>query len=113
MNTILATIRHGLGGEMVANVFDADLILHINSILAVLKQLGVEVAVTSITEDTTWTEALPTISDIEDAKTYMLLKVRMIFDPPTSSIATESFNRVIDEYEWRVHIESDKSWKEE
>ena len=46
---------------------------------------------------------------LEAVKTYMYLKVRLIFDPPTSGIVTESMNKMVSEYEWRLNVAAQSS----
>lgn len=94
--------------------FDSDLIIHINSVFSILNQLGVGNSKFMITgSEETWDDFIGTEDDddIESVRTYMYLKVRMIFDPPTSSIAAEAFKSQIAELEWRLNVEVD-DWNE-
>ena len=59
-------------------------------------------------KSTTWNEYLPDGANIESVKSYMYLKVRMLFDPPSSSSIMESINRLISELEFRLNVESGK-----
>ena len=38
----------------------------------------------------------------------MHLKVKLLFDPPTSSAVTEAINKMISELEWRLNAAVDK-----
>lgn len=109
MDSILLSIKKLLGIDTVCDHFDTDVILHINSALMVLNQLGVGppngFVVTSNAE--TWSDFLGTNQTIEAVKTYIYLKVKLAFDPPQSSAAIESFNKMIAEYEWRLNVAVD------
>ena len=72
----------------------------------ILNQLGVGPSKGfSITDATsTWSEFIPNESSIEAVKSYVYLKVRLLFDPPTSSAAIESYNKMIAEFEWRINV---------
>lgn len=99
---ILSTIKHMLGGDMVADVFDSDILIHISTVLGTLNQLGVKVISPIITEKSAWDEVIPDIGKLPEIKTYIYLKVRKIFDPPTMSSVANSMDELISEYEWRI-----------
>ena len=107
MDSILTSIKKMLGIESDYTQFDADIIIAINSALMVLNQLGVglvtDFKITDASE--TWSEYLGEDSSIEGVKTYIYLKTRLIFDPPTSSFVVDSMERLIKEYEWRIQIQ--------
>lgn len=106
-DSILTSIKKMLGITEECEDFDADIIIHINSIFMVLTQLGVGPSDGFVVEDKGdfWDDFLgDEIELLEAVKTYVYLKVRLIFDPPSSSAVAESFNRTISELEWRLHI---------
>ncbi len=110
MESILTSIKKLLGIDAAYTHFDPDLIMHINSVFAVLTQLGVGpqegFAITS--EYEAWPDFV--INDpnrFSFVKSYVYLKVKLLFDPPLSSAAVESINRQISELEWRLLIEAD------
>lgn len=76
----------------------------VNSTFYILSQLGLSEADSySITgPDETWDEFFKGRKDLEIVKTYISMKVKMMFDPPTSSAAMEAYKRQIDEHEWRI-----------
>lgn len=80
--------------------------MHINSVFMVLTQLGVGPAEGFAIEDETsvWTDFIPEGVKLEAVKSYMFLKVKLIFDPPLSSAVMESYKRQIDEFEWRLNV---------
>lgn len=102
MEKILETVRKILGGDWVSESFNPELILHINSVVAILEQLGVQVTTRIVTEDTTWNELIPMIELVEEVKTYLSLKVKKIFDPPTGSSAMNALDETIAECEYRI-----------
>lgn len=105
--SILDSIKNSLGIEEDETAFDDDLIMHINSVFGVLNQLGVGPTTPYFITNasTTWDNFtnLPK-GTIEYVKTYVYLKVKMIFDPPGSSITMEAMKKHADEYEWRLMI---------
>lgn len=110
MESILTSIKKLLGIEADYYDFDADLIMHINSVFMILTQIGVGPSEGFIIEDktATWTDFL---SDTElvtlaAVKSYIHLKVRLLFDMPSSSVA-EQINKQIAELEWRLYIIAD------
>lgn len=109
MESILTSIKKLLGIEETYEHFDADIIMHINTVFMILTQLGVGPAKGFSIQDaaTTWEEFIPDGSNLEAVKTYIHLKVKLVFDPPSSSSVIESMNRMISELEWRLNISVD------
>ena len=106
MESILTSIKKLLGISEEYKHFDADLIIHINSVLLVLTQLGVGPNEGFMIEDDSafWEDFLEDPTQLQAVKSYMYLKVKLLFDPPLSSSAIESMNRMIAEYEWRLNV---------
>lgn len=109
MDSILTSIKKLLGIAEEYDHFDSDLIMHINSVFMVLNQLGVgPVEGFSITDKTeTWEDFTQNDLMIQSVKSYVYLKVRLLFDPPSSSAVMESINRQISELEWRLNLSVD------
>lgn len=109
MESILTSIKKLLGITEEYEHFDADLIMHINSVFMILRQIGVGPAEGFHIEDkeAVWTDFLSDASGLEAAKSYMYLKVKLLFDPPISTPVTEAYNRMINELEWRLNVEVD------
>lgn len=107
--SILTSIKAQLGIQEEYTAFDQQLIMHINSVLMLLKQLGVgPIAGFTISDNTaTWNDFLPSDKNLEATKSYVGMRVRMLFDPPTTSIVAESMNRMINEFEWRLNSEAE------
>lgn len=108
MESILDSIKKMLGLTSEYTQFDTDIIMHINSVFMILTQLGVGPSEGFAIEDntTTWTEFVPDIKKVSGIKSYMYAKVRVVFDPPTSSVVMDSLTRIITEYEWRLNVAS-------
>ena len=106
MESILTSIKKLLGIEEDYTHFDADLIMHINSVFMILTQIGVGPSKGFSIQDaeTTWYEFLPEDSNLEAVKTFMHLKVKLMFDPPSNSSHLESIKQLISELEWRLYV---------
>jgi len=105
-DSILNSTKKVLGIAEDYTAFDVDIILHINSVFSTLNQLGIGpddgFAIEDDTE--TWTTYLEGDLRKNSVKTYMALRVRMLFDPPTTSFHLEAMNRQIQELEWRLNV---------
>lgn len=101
--SILTTIRKMIGPSVSYDVFDTDLIVHINTAFSRLCQLGVgPVAPFKITgADETWSDFSATDYQ-EEVKQYIYLKTKMIFDPPASSTVLKAYEDQIEELEWTL-----------
>ena len=104
MDSILTSVKKIIGISEEDESFDLDLIIHINSVLMILNQLGVGPSKGFSISDkhSLWSDFMPEDSSIEAVKTYVALKVRLIFDPPTSSAVADAINKTISELEWRI-----------
>jgi hypothetical protein len=102
--SILTSTKKILGISEDYEAFDTDIITHINSTFAILNQLGVGPVDTFSIEDdkATWGEFCETQDQLSLVRTYMFLKVRMLFDPPTTSFLIDATNKQIQEYETRL-----------
>ena len=109
-NSILISIKKLLGIEPEYTHFDPDIIIHINSALMALQQLGVgpETSFFITSKDDTWESFLGNRTDIESVKLFVYLKARTIFDPPSNSFVLDAFERQIRELEWRLNVQVDK-----
>lgn len=109
MDSILTSIKKLLGIAEEYTHFDSDLIMHINSVLSILTQLGVGPSEGFSISDklATWDDYIADRSKIEMVKSYIHLKVKLLFDPPQSSAVMDSMNRMISEFEWRLNVEVD------
>ena len=107
--SILTSIKKMLGVAEDYAEFDEDIITHINSVFLNLTQLGVGPEEGFMIEDDTavWEDFIDDSIQLQAVKTYMYLKVKLLFDPPLSSSVTESFTRMIAELEWRLNVAVD------
>ena len=106
MDSILTSIKKLLGIAEDYEHFDQDLIIHINSVLSVLTQLGVGPSEGFSIEDenATWKDFIPEDKRLSSIRSYVYMKVKLLFDPPLSSSVMESMNRMISEFEWRLNV---------
>jgi len=104
MDSILTSIKKLLGIEEDYTQFDIDIIIHINSVFMSLNQMGVgpEIGFTITDKTKKWTDYLAAGINLEAVKSYIYLKVRLIFDPPSSAFVLEAVERQIKEFEWRI-----------
>lgn len=112
IESILTSIKKLLGIAEDYEHFDEDITMHINSVLMILTQVGVgpEEGFSITGNFETWEDFLGNdASKLMAVRTYVYLKVKMLFDPPQSSAAIESINRLINEFEWRLNVTGDKT----
>lgn len=109
MDSILTSIKKLLGITEEYENFDQDIIMHINSAFMILNQLGVGPKSGFLINDknSTWDEFIPERSNLEAVKTYVHLKVKLMFDPPLSSTVIEAIKSQINELEWRLNVSVD------
>ena len=107
MENILDSIKKLLGIDESDLNFDQELIMHINSVFMVLNQLGVgPVGGFKISSnEEAWTDFVGTRLDLESVKSYIYLKVRLLFDPPQNSFLVGSIEKQIEEQEWRLQVQ--------
>lgn len=105
VSSVLTQVKGYLGITEEQEAFDQTLVVDINTALAGLRQLGVEGSVRSITSDSeTWSDVCGDAA-VDAAKSYVDLRVRLLFDPPQSSAHVQAINEQIDELEWRIVTE--------
>lgn len=109
MDSILTSIKIQLGIPAEYTDFDAQIIMHINSVFMTLKQLGVGPKEGFAIEDDTafWEDFISDSTKLQAVKTFMGLKVRLLFNPPDRSAVMEAFNRSASELEWRLVHEAE------
>lgn len=104
--SILKSTKKILGLADDYTVFDMDVITHINATFSILNQLGVgpEEGFSILDDSAAWSDYTVPSNQLHLVKTYMYLKVRYLFDPPTTSFLLESIATQIKEYEWRLNV---------
>jgi hypothetical protein len=117
MDSILTSIKKLLGIEEDYVQFDTDIIILINSALMILNQIGIGPSEGFIIVDKTqtWTnfigaqlDSIGTPVKVESVKSYVYLKVRLVFDPPTSAFVLEAMKEQAKELEWRLNAQVEK-----
>lgn len=107
MESILDSIKKLLGISDEYTQFDSDIIMHINTVFMNLTQLGVGPETGFFIEDNSaiWSDFVDLENEIQlnAVKTYVYLKVKLLFDPPLSSSVVQSINNMILELEWRLN----------
>lgn len=104
MDSILLSVKKLLGIHQEDNSFDVDITICINTVLSTLRQLGFGPTEGFIVKDETalWSSIIDVRTDAELVKSYVHLKTKLLFDPPTNSAAMEATNKMISELEWRI-----------
>ena len=105
-DSILLSIKKLLMIDPSYEVYDDDIIMHINATLSVLTQMGVgkEGGLTISDANNTWDEFIDlSNNDFNTIKSYVYLKVKLLFDPPQNSALIESINNQIKEFEYRLY----------
>lgn len=102
-NSILNEIKKLLGIAEEYTHYDTDIIIHINSVFSILEDFGVcKVSNYHITgSDNLWDEVVED-KTVEFVKTYIYMRVKLIFDPPSTSFVITSYENLIKELEWRM-----------
>jgi len=109
-DSILQSVKKNLGLTPEHTEFDPDIILHINSCLSKLTQLGIGPKNTVfITDDNDTWSLLYSDPKYNMIRTYIYLSVRLLFDPPSTTTMYEAFQRKIEELEWRLYMLFDES----
>ena len=109
LESILNSVKKMIGIDQDYTVFDVDIITHTNTAFSILHQLGVGpdegFEVTDNTQ--TWTDFMGDDPRLNFVKSWVTLKVKMLFDPPQSSALIDSANRLLSELEWRINVSVD------
>jgi len=111
MDSILTSVKKMLGIEEEYTHFDSDVTMHINSVMLSLNQLGVGPSTGFMITDSTetWSDLLLDRLDLIAAKTFIFLKVKLVFDPPSSGFVVDAMERQIKELEWRLNVQAEKA----
>lgn len=104
--SILNSVKKVLGIDPDYDAFDTDVIIHINSVFSILNQLGLGPQEGFMIEDdsATWGDFLLDDMRLNSVKTYVYLKVRIIFDPPTLGYVLTALQEQTKELEWRLNV---------
>lgn len=108
-DSILSSVKNALGIMEPYTYYDPIIILHVNSTFSILTQLGVGPKNGFIITDANdlWSDFVEDKKTIEMVKTYVYAKVRLVFDPPSSSAAISALESTASELEWRLNVAED------
>lgn len=112
MDSILTSVKKALGITEEYEHFDADILMHINTALMALTQIGIGPASGFVISDktATWDDFLgDDAARLSGVQTYLFLRVKLVFDPPTSPSAVESLTKQANELEWRLNVAGDRA----
>ena len=108
--SILTSVKKVLGIAEECTSFDSDILMHINSVLMILTQIGIgPIEGFSISDKSTICDQFTNSKNMESIKSYVSLKVKLLFDPPNTTSNMESIGRLISELEWRLNIAAESS----
>lgn len=114
ISSILTSIKKNLGLLEDYTAFDEDILLHINSVFSTLNQLGIGPVEGYMIEDksATWDAFLGSDPRLNSVKTYVYLRVRLLFDNASmTSYLMGSMKEQIQELEWRLNVQREgESW---
>lgn len=108
VNSILNSVKKALG-IVQYEFFDPDLIVHINSVFADLNQIGVgpEEGFSISDKTTLWSSFTSNDLLLQNVKSYMFLRVKLLFDPPASATVLNSYEKQINEFVYRMYVYTD------
>lgn len=115
VDSILNTTKKALNLPADYDAFDADIVMHINSVFSTLNQLGIgpQEGFRIDDDSTEWSALLNGDDRLNNVKSYVYLRVRMLFDPPGTSFHLEAVKQQITELEWRINAQrEDEQWTE-
>lgn len=113
-DSILNSVKQLLGISEDNTDFDVNIIIYINSVFMILNQMGVGPDAPFVISDETdtWHDFSDEISTMESVKSYVPLKVKIMFDPPTGSATMDALKYIIAEHEWRLNVLCDNTFQE-
>ena len=108
-DSILHDVKQMVGQEWDDTTFDLDIKSHINSIFFDLQQIGVGPNAGFEISDysTLWSEYIGADKNLNAVKSYIYLRVRLLFDPPTNGFLVSSLKEQADKMEWRLMVHMD------
>lgn len=112
-NSILDNVKKILGLDPSYTIFDVDVMLHVNSVFFTLNQLGIGPDAGYMISDNTatWDSFIGSDLRLNAVKTYVYLRVRLLFDPPTTSFVIDAMAKQLQELEWRLSVKREgESW---
>jgi hypothetical protein len=104
--SILNSVKKMVGVAAEYTAFDLDILTHINTVFSTLNQVGIGPADGFMIEDAdaTWDAFLGTNPLLNSVKSYVYLRVKLLFDPPPTSYGITAMQEQIREFEWRLNV---------
>lgn len=106
-DNILNDIKTMLGIEPTETHFDPQILGHINSVVMVLNQIGVGPENTMVRSETLWVDLIGYREDLQAVRSYIFLKVKLLFDPPATGFVLTSVENQTKELEWRLNVQAE------
>lgn len=104
---ILTDVKQLLGLDESYTFFDTDILIHVNTGIMNLEQLGLK-SNFEVDAGTTWSDYVGDLAvNLNAVKTYLYLFARRVFDPPSTSFANEALEKTLSELSWRIMIQKD------
>jgi hypothetical protein len=113
--SILISVKKILGIDAGDSAFDLDILTHINSAFSTLHQLGIgpEDGFQVEDDEALWVDFIGADPRLNQVRTYVCLKTRILFDPPTTSYLIGAINKQIEELEWRINDNREQTaWRD-
>lgn len=109
--SILTSTKKILGLAEDYTAFDLDVITHINAVFGTLNQLGIGPELGFMIEDAskTWDDFLDNPLLLNPVKSYVYLRVKLLFDPPQTSFHINAMNEQIQQLEWRLNVQREST----
>lgn len=110
-DSILQSTKKILGLAAEYDAFDEDIIMHINTAFNTLTQLGIgpPQGFAIVDENDVWRFFLGDNILLNQVKTYVYLRVKLLFDPPGTSFHIEALNQQLRELEWRLNAQREEA----
>jgi hypothetical protein len=107
ITSILTSTKKLLGISEEYTAFDEDILMHINTVFSTLNQLGVGPAEGFAVNDASanWDDFLVGDLRLNNIKSYMYMRVRLMFDPPGTSYLITSMQNQVEQLEWRINTQ--------
>lgn len=108
-SSILETVKKSLGLDANYDAFDADILVSAGTAILALKQIGVgDEKFALVNGEQTWNDFIPDCIDGPAVAQYISQRVRLVFDPPSSSYVSDAISKNLDELLWRLNVEYDR-----
>lgn len=109
--SILNSVKKVLGLDVEYKAFDPDITMFINGVFDTLRQLGIgpDEGFAIEGSEETWDDYFAGSQRINAVKTYVYLRVRLLFDPPATSFAITAMEKQVLELEWRLNVQREEA----